>query len=87
MDVPTCLFAEDVEETHGVKHFVYWQVFVWLFPTSLIDDMFVAVDVEAVGILDLVEDDGTAADGLERAHRGVDAAGEDVLRSLENLRG
>ena len=55
-------------------------------PGADVVDVLVAVDVEAVGILDLVEDDGTAADGLERAHGGVHAAGEDVLGSLENLR-
>ena len=54
-------------------------------PGADVVDVLVAVDVEGVGSLHLVKDDGVSADGLEGADGGVDAAGEDVLGSLEDL--
>jgi hypothetical protein len=55
-------------------------------PRADVVNELVAVDVDALGAGDVVEDDRLAANGLEGADGGVDAAGEEVLRLAEDLR-
>mmetsp|Transcript_7468 Transcript_7468/g.18103 ORF Transcript_7468/g.18103 Transcript_7468/m.18103 type:complete len:525 (+) Transcript_7468:23-1597(+) len=56
-------------------------------PSADVVDVLVAVDVEAIGALHLVKDDGLAAHRLEGTHGGGHAAGHDRLGLRHDLLG
>lgn len=55
-------------------------------PGADIVHILIAVHVPRVGPLDAVKHDGLAPNGLERAHRGVDAAWQQLLMTQEQKR-
>jgi len=54
-------------------------------PAADVVDVFVSIDVPAVGVLDAIKDDRLATNGFEGAHGGVDTTGKQFLSLLENL--
>jgi len=56
-------------------------------PRAEIVDVLVAVDVHHAGAVAPCHEDGAAADGVERPDRGVDSAGHQASRALQQLLG
>jgi len=48
-------------------------------PRADVVDVAVAIDVEQIGTVGTLDEEGLAADRLEGAHRRVDAAGQQLL--------
>jgi len=65
---------------NGIKDIVVGMAEDSRSPGSDVVDVLVLIDVPGVGTLDAVEDDGVAADGLERTDGRGDATGHQLLR-------